>query len=184
MSIFSHKFTGNHSVKVRDYSLALGNALDYNLKNLDILGISAILHDVGKIGVRDAVLEKTGKLTKDEYEEIKYHAKRTQNLLSQIHFTSGYEKIPAYAAAHHEKLNGKGYPDKLSGKQIPEVARIIAITDIYDAITSTRDYRKPMSLTEAMGAVIISSGLGYGELDQKLVYTFFEDYWNSIKVMT
>ena len=97
-----------------------------------------LLHDVGKIGVPDAVINKPGKLTDEEFEKIKTHPERGARILQNI------EEMPKLAIGarwHHERYDGKGYPDGLSGEEIPEEARIIAVADAYDAMTSNRSYR-------------------------------------------
>ncbi len=100
-----------------------------------------LLHDIGKIGIPDAVINKPGKLTDEEYEIIKKHPVIGANILSNI---TEKPELALGAKWHHEKYNGRGYPDGIKGEDIPEQARIVAVADAYDAMTSCRSYREPM----------------------------------------
>ena len=110
-------------------------------EEIEKIHLQALLHDVGKIGVPDGIINKEGKLTDDEYEKVKAHTTKGYEILSRI---TSHPEFAQIARLHHEKYDGKGYPDGLSGEQIPEVARIIAVADAYDAMTSKRSYRKQL----------------------------------------
>jgi HD-GYP domain-containing protein (c-di-GMP phosphodiesterase class II) len=113
------------------------------------VGVAASLHDYGKIGISDALLKKEGTLTAEEYEVIKTHTVKTRSILEQIDFQGSYSQIPHIAEAHHEKLDGSGYPRGLKGMEIPIGSRIIAVADFFEAITAKRLYHDPMPAEEA-----------------------------------
>ena len=116
---------------------------------------AALLHDVGKISIPDAVLNKPSRLTDDEYELMKSHAQRGAEVLGNIEIEKG---LAEGAGAHHERYDGKGYPKGLKGEEIPEVARIIAVADTFDAMYSTRPYRKKMELSTVVEEIKKGSG--------------------------
>ena len=131
-------YTNGHSERVAKYSVMIGKQLGFDDKKLKLLEYAALLHDVGKIGVRDEVLNKTGKLTDEEFNEIKRHPIIGAEILSGI---KSIPEIEVGARWHHERYSGGGYPDNMKGNDIKEVARIIAVADAYDAMASTRSYR-------------------------------------------
>lgn len=135
-------YTGGHTKRVMEYSIAIGRCLGLTEAELENLKLSAILHDIGKIGVCDSVLKKEGKLTKEEYENIKKHTSYGFEILD--HVKQLEEVVPA-VRWHHEKYDGTGYPDGLAGTDIPLSARIIAVADTFDAMTTDRTYRKAHS---------------------------------------
>ncbi len=141
--------TAGHSEKVTEYSMGicdeLGLAGDYR----NMIRVAALLHDYGKIGVPDAILKKQGSLTPEEYEAVKEHAAKSREILEQINFEGIYLKIPEIAGAHHEKIDGSGYPRGLKGVEIPVGAQIISVADYFEAITSKRHYRDPMPVKHA-----------------------------------
>jgi putative nucleotidyltransferase with HDIG domain len=142
--------TAIHSVNVANYAMGIGEILGLPHADIEWLRIAGLLHDVGKIGVPEAVLTKPGRLTPDEFDEMKRHALYSREILSKIEFTEDLRGLEAIAAAHHEKLDGSGYPDGLSGDQIPLKARILTVADIYDALTQTRHYRQGRTMDEAL----------------------------------
>jgi len=146
--------TAGHSEKVMEYSLAISREMGLTEDFQDMIKIAALLHDYGKIGIPDSILKKPGHLTEDEFTSIKTHANRTYDILHQIPFTGMFERIPEIAASHHERLDGMGYPYGLKGTEIPLGARIIAVADFFEAITSHRHYRKPMSRDRAIRLMI------------------------------
>jgi len=111
--------------------------------------VAALLHDYGKIGVPDAILKKPGRLTREEYDIVKTHAMKSREILEQINFGGPLGVVPEIAGAHHEKIDGSGYPQGLRGEQIPLGARIIAVADFFEAITAKRHYRDPLPLEVA-----------------------------------
>lgn len=156
-----------HSYNVTLYSLAIGMELKLSQKQLEILGLGAILHDVGKIDVSLDVLLKPGKLTEEEYEEIKKHAECGFQILK------GVGTIPLLVAhcayQHHERNNGSGYPRGLHEKDIHYFGKIIAVADVFDAVTSNRIYRKAMLPHEGLEILYSGSGTLY---DQEIVEAF------------
>jgi diguanylate cyclase (GGDEF)-like protein/putative nucleotidyltransferase with HDIG domain len=133
------EYTRGHSKRVSEYSVAIASELGMGEKELDELRSIALLHDIGKIGVPDAVLNKPGKLTNEEYQLMKRHTLIGADILKDIGMLPG---IDIGAKYHHERWDGKGYPEGLAGEEIPYIARIIAVADAYDAMTSNRVYRK------------------------------------------
>lgn len=131
-------YTSNHSIRVAEGSSMLASRLGYSKKETELVYRAGILHDIGKIGVPEEIINKQGKLTKEEFERIKIHTVLGYHILSGI---SWDPRIAEAAKYHHEKCNGTGYPNGLTGNNIPEIARIIALADAYDAMSSTRPYR-------------------------------------------
>ena len=131
-------YTKGHSGRVAEYAREIAKRAGYSYERQEEIYMMGLLHDVGKIGVPDAVINKPGKLTDEEFEKIKTHPGRGAQILKNI------EEMPNLAIGarwHHEHFDGRGYPDGLSGYDIPEEARIIAVADAYDAMTSNRSYR-------------------------------------------
>lgn len=145
--------TAIHSVNVANYAMGIGQVMELPPRDVEQLRIAGLVHDIGKIGVPEALLTKPGRLTPDEYAEMKRHAEHSRRILSQIEFTDELIGVDAIAAAHHERLDGAGYPDGLAGEQIPLMARIIAVADVYDALTQTRHYRRSMTTDEAFAVI-------------------------------
>lgn len=141
------QYTSGHSNRVGFYSRLLGVKLGLKDDDLQMLEWSALLHDVGKIGIRDDVLKKPGKLTKEEFEHIKEHPVRSYEVVRQIPQLKG---ALAGVRHHHERLDGSGYPDGLAGDEIPLQARIVLVADIFDSLTTTRSYRKAFSWEKAL----------------------------------
>ena len=139
--------TAGHSLRVAAYAQAIGEEMALSDGELEVLRYAALLHDQGKIGVPDHVLRKPGGLTREEFEEIKSHALKTKLILQTIRrlFPRRLRHIPEMAAYHHERPDGSGYPDGLRGDEIPLGARIIAVADVFDALTARRHYRDPAS---------------------------------------
>jgi HD-GYP domain-containing protein (c-di-GMP phosphodiesterase class II) len=120
--------------------------------------VASLLHDYGKIGIKDSILKKSGPLTGREREEIKTHAVKTQDILERINFRGVYRAVPYIAGCHHERLDGTGYPKGLKGDEIPFGARIIAVADFFEAITAKRHYHVPHSVPEAVAMLEEESG--------------------------
>jgi HD-GYP domain-containing protein (c-di-GMP phosphodiesterase class II) len=150
--------TAGHSEKVTEYSLGICGELGLPGDYLEMIRVAALLHDYGKIGVPDAILKKEGKLTAEEYEIVKTHSDRSREILAQINFEGIYCEVPEIAGAHHEKVDGSGYPKGLHGKDIPLGAKIIAVADYFEAITAKRHYRDPMPVDEAFMLLREESG--------------------------
>jgi HD-GYP domain-containing protein (c-di-GMP phosphodiesterase class II) len=165
--------TAGHSQKVTEYTLGICNELGLSEDESEMIRVAALLHDYGKIGVPDAILKKSGKLTKEEYEIVKTHAVKTREILEQINFEGIFSQVPEIAGAHHEKIDGSGYPKGLKGKEIPLGARIIAVADVFEAITAKRHYRDPMPLEAAFDLLWKQSGIHF---DEKIVEAFYNYY--------
>jgi putative nucleotidyltransferase with HDIG domain len=159
-------YTRGHSDRVRAIAVDVGRELDLTQTDLDHLSWAAVLHDVGKIGVPDAVLCKPGPLTRDEYTFIKVHAERGCEILRHIERLQPCISIVRH---HHERFTGGGYPQGISGRAIPLGARIIAVADTYDAMTSSRAYRAGRSHEEAVAEIKRVSGT---QLDPNVVDAF------------
>lgn len=147
------KYTYHHSVAVADYSVLIGNAIGFSdIKNLEL---AAKLHDVGKVSIPSHILNKPGKLDEDEYELIMTHAEEGYKLLNDIDSFC----VAKYGVLfHHERYDGTGYPNRIKGQDIPIIAQIISIADVFDALTSDRSYRKAMSFDKAMEIIQNESG--------------------------
>lgn len=148
------KITLGHSNRVKLYSELIAGKLGLNRDITNIISKAAMLHDIGKIGIRDAVLQKKGTLTKEEYEHIKEHVKITYDILCKTNINSSFNEITEIAAAHHEKFDGTGYFRGLKGDKIPLGGRILAVSDVFDAITSVRHYRDRMPIKDALNIIL------------------------------
>ncbi len=148
------KITLGHSTRVRLYAELIAKQMGLNKDITEIISKAAMLHDIGKIGIRDAVLQKKGALTKEEYEHIKEHVKITYDILCKTNLNSSFIEIAEIAASHHEKYDGTGYFRGLKGEEIPLGGRILAVSDVFDAITSVRHYRDRMPMNEALKIIV------------------------------
>jgi putative two-component system response regulator len=138
--------TEGHCERLSDYATALGKHLNLDQADLDALYRGAYLHDVGKIAIPDRVLLKKGKLTRKEYELMKRHPAIGDDLCSTVR---SFEAVRPIVRHHHERLDGRGYPDGLAGDRIPLLAQIVSIVDVFDALTTDRPYRKALSTATA-----------------------------------
>jgi HD-GYP domain-containing protein (c-di-GMP phosphodiesterase class II) len=159
--------TAGHSQKVAQIALGIGKTMGFAEAELDVLHVSSILHDYGKIGVDDCVLKKNGKLDETEFTHMKQHATITCDILEKIHFARKYRSVPLIASSHHECLDGSGYPNGLDANEIPFLAKILAVSDIYEALTADRHYRKGMESEQALG--IIQLNVDKNKLDGGIV---------------
>ncbi|OYT70997.1 MAG: hypothetical protein CFK52_09290 [Chloracidobacterium sp. CP2_5A] len=150
--------TAGHSARVARYSRSIAKYMNLPEAERRRIYYAGLLHDYGKIGTREAILCKPGKLTPEEYAHMRDHAKNTYDILSKIHFTRDMQDLPLVAAGHHENLDGSGYPFGLKGEEIPLGARIIAVADFFDALTHKRHYREPMPIEEVMELIDESVG--------------------------
>jgi len=149
------KWSAGHSERVARYSVAVGRKMGLNEYDLNMLSISAILHDIGKIGIPESILDKEGILTEDEYGMMKSHPEKGAEIITEIF---SYEKIVPGILYHHEFWNGRGYPFGLKEFEIPVKSRIISIADVFDAITADRPYRKGMDRDKAIAFMIDEKG--------------------------
>ncbi len=154
-------YTRGHSIRVAEYSKEIARLAGMDEKRCDEVYFAGLLHDVGKICISDSILQKTSELTADEKEKIKQHSKIGGEILSSI---TEFPFIGIGAKFHHERYDGKGYPDGIAGEVIPEEARIVAVADTYDSMTSNRRYREAMPQSTAREEIIKSAG---SQLDPK-----------------
>lgn len=163
------KITAGHSSRVKLYAMIIVDALNLPEHDKEIIEKAAILHDIGKIGIRDAVLQKEGKLTDEEYKHIQEHVRITHDILENIHMSDDFKLITDIACSHHEKWNGTGYYRHLAGEDIPYGGRILAVSDVFDAITSRRHYRDKMPIANVIKILINDSG---SHFDKNIVDVF------------
>tara|TARA_R110002072_G_scaffold5527_2_gene35313 strand:- start:21748 stop:22389 length:642 start_codon:yes stop_codon:yes gene_type:complete len=148
-------YTGGHSTRVATYCQEMGMRMGLDDTELDMVVTAASLHDVGKIGVSDPVLLKNGKLTDEEFGEIKKHPEYGWMVLRNI---DGLKEASLVVLHHHERLDGRGYPGNLKGDAIPLGSRIIAVADTFDAMTTNRPYRKAMTIDQSLTEIERCSG--------------------------
>lgn len=147
---FRSPYTANHTVGVAKVAEKLGQLMGFSENECKMLLVAGYLHDLGKLAIRNDILEKPGKLTEEEFNIIKSHVFYTYRLLQSI---KGFDVINVWASFHHEKLNGEGYPFRLTDRSIPLGARIVAVADIFTALAQDRPYRKGMSLDDAISVL-------------------------------
>lgn len=161
-------YTGLHSSSVTDYVQRILEQLEISDEEKQDIIVAANLHDIGKIGVPEYILNKPGKLTDEEFLLMKDHSTIGESLLNEI---EGYEHISNFIRHHHEKYDGTGYPDGLKGEEIPLGSRIIAVADAFDAITTDRVYQRKRTVEEALSIMTAVSGK---QFDPFLVKVFIE----------
>ncbi len=154
-------YTQRHSSRVTEFSLLIGKKMNCTEEELEILNVAGQLHDIGKIGIRDNILLKPGKLTRDEYEKIKEHPVIGADIIAKLGLWNREQDIIRH---HHEKYDGTGYPDGLKGEEIPKLARILAMADAFDAMASDRAYRKGMEKTRVVSIIKECSGSQFDPL--------------------
>ena len=153
-------YTAGHSRRVALYSKMIAECLGYPEDKLEEIYCAGLIHDVGKIGIDNQIINKQGKLTDTEYDEIKKHPIMGYDILKKISIRGHF----AYGAKwHHERIDGKGYPDGLKGDELPEIAKIIAVADAYDAMTSKRAYRDIMSQDKVREQIVKGRGTQFDE---------------------
>ena len=158
--------TAGHSQRVTRYAEVIGRALGLEGIELEKLRTAALLHDYGKIAVRDEFLLKSGKLDEAEFEYMKEHAEKTEEFLAHLVFPQDMRDIPVIAAQHHERMDGKGYPRGLPASRILLGARIVAAADVFDALTAPRYYKPAYTLARTLE---IMDGMAGGHLDPTVV---------------
>lgn len=161
-------YTRGHSDRVSFYAVLIGKALNLSASDLELLRISGIFHDVGKIGTADDILSKSEGLNPDEYEQIKKHPLKGAQILSAV---SMFKSVVPIVQNHHERIDGKGYPRGVKGDAIPFLARIISVVDAFDAMTSDRQYRSRLGLDNAINQLL--QGRDY-QFDRQIVDTFIK----------
>jgi putative two-component system response regulator len=161
-------YTRHHAARVTEFTLKIARRMGFGDRELDDLELAALLHDVGKIGIPENILNKPGPLTTEEYKAIKDHPVFGEGILKPVVELTQISKI---VRSHHEKYDGSGYPDGLKGLEIPLGARIMAVADTYDAITSKRPYRGEESHHFAIKEIIRCSGT---QFDPEVIQHFME----------
>lgn len=137
-----HPLTAGHSQRVTEYSLLIAREMGLERDELEVIKYAALLHDIGKIGIRDEILLKKGVFSPDERDEMSSHALSTRKILENFHFPKYLDGVAIIASQHHEKVSGEGYPEGLTGEELSLGSKILAVADVFDALTSSRDYRK------------------------------------------
>jgi len=161
-------WTRGHAERVTDYAVAIGKKLGLDDNTLQTLKLGGLLHDIGKIGTYDVVLDKPDKLTREEFEIVKSHPERGAMILEPI---KQLKDIVPIVRHHHERIDGTGYPDGLKGEEIPLLARILSVADAYDSITADRPYRKSPRLDYALSELRNNAGT---QFDPKIVDALLE----------
>ena len=161
-------YTHGHSHRVTEYAVVIAEALDLSPAEVDIIRNASILHDVGKIGIKEDILKKPGRLTEDERKEMEYHPFIGTKILQSVKLL---EPVLPLVYHHHEWVDGSGYPDGLKGEDIPLGARIIAVADAFESMTSDRPYRKALPLDEAFAELRHCSGK---QFDSEIVQVFMK----------
>ncbi len=160
-------YTAKHSARVAKFAVLLGRHIGLGGEDLELLKRGALMHDLGKIGIPDAILNKPAALTDEEFEEMKSHPVRTAAIMAPLKRFKAFLEIAAW---HHERWDGKGYPDGYSGEEIPLLARIVSIADTWDAMTGDRVYRKGIPEDEALA--ILAAERDSGQWDPDLIDSF------------
>ena len=168
-----------HSLRVRAFALRIGRQLRMGYRQLRVLAQAAILHDIGKIGIPDHILLKPGALEEEDWVVMHRHPEIGRRILSTVPFLAPVAEI---VCSHHEKYDGTGYPRELHGDSIPFAARVYAVADVFDALTSDRPYRKSISIEEARGVILDGSGTHF---DPQVVEAFLSIHpqeWTGIRL--
>ena len=171
-------YTRGHSDRVSAYSVLIGEKLGLSEEDLKTLRIGGLFHDVGKIGIPDAILLKEAKLTDDEYSQIKNHPTIGAHILQNATI---FKDIIPIVKHHHEKYDGNGYPGRLKGEEIPFMARIAAVADTFDAMTSKRSYRDPLSLDIVKAEIEKYSGTQFDPNIAKAFLDILNNEYNKIE---
>lgn len=170
MKVTAHDYyTHTHSINVSIYTLSLGAFLGIEGEDLEVLGMAAVLHDLGKSKVNYAIINKNGKLDDDEFGQMKTHPGEGHTIALKLGITD--ERILTGIRHHHERMEGGGYPDNLKGDQISQFARIIGVCDVFDALSTRRSYKDPMTSFESLS---LMKKEFVGHLDMSLVNSFIK----------
>lgn len=161
-------FTHGHSDRVERYAVSLATRLGFDENAIDVVRRGAALHDIGKIGTPDAILDKPGRLTDEEYEVVKRHSAEGAKIVAPLRSTRDVLPLIRW---HHERLDGTGYPDGLKGDAIPLAVRVLSVADVYDALASDRPYRPAMPHDQCHDVMVRNAATG--GLDPDLVSAFF-----------
>lgn len=169
-------YTKGHTDRVSRYAVAIACELGFEGKRLDDIELAAILHDVGKIGISDEILKKCDTLTSRERQAMDAHVSKGGEIIRQSDFLKG--ALPG-VLHHHERFDGCGYPNGLHGEELPVVARILAVADTYDAMTSDRPYRQGLTTKDAADEIIRNKG---SQFDPMVVEAFLRAWQNDFKI--
>ncbi len=162
------RYTRHHSLRVQQYAIMIGETMELSWDLMEAIRTGGLLHDVGKLGVPDFILTKPGSLTPEELRRVQEHPVLGYEILKPLPFP--WDVLPV-VRSHHERYDGKGYPDGLAGEEIPLVARVLAVADVYDAVTSERPYRKAWSHEKAVDYIRGAAGT---QFDPKVVEAFLQ----------
>lgn len=162
------KYINGHSQRVTESSLAVAKALGIAQESIEKIRLAGLIHDIGKIGIKSSILNKPGGLTPEEYQHVKSHSEVGERILTPI---IEDKEILSIVRHHHERYDGTGYPDGLEGEEIPLGARVLAVSDAYDAMTSERPYRKAMSIETACAEIERGKGT---QFDPVIAQTLLE----------
>ncbi|MBN1295944.1 HD domain-containing protein, partial [bacterium] len=163
--------THGHAARVAEYALQIGREMGLRAEDLRDLEIGAYLHDIGKIGIAGVILKSRDRLTEEEMEAIRHHPEIGTRILSPIRKLS---KVALAIRQHHERFDGKGYPDQLKGDEIMLIARIIAVADALDAMTTVRPYQTPMTLSQAVAVITGNAGTQFDPHIAAIVNQLFQ----------
>jgi len=161
-------YTRGHCERVTQYALIIAEALAFSNEDLEVVKRAAILHDIGKVAVPDSILRKNGRFDEDDWIEVRKHPQVGQTMLAHLKFLG--PSLPLIRH-HHERYDGSGYPDGLAADEIPLGARILAVADAFDAMTSDRPYREAFALPDVVGELERCAG---SQFDLEIVEVFLE----------
>ena len=161
--------TGVHSTRLAEWGMRVGQELGLDEAQLQNLEVAALLHDIGKVGIPDSILRKPGRLDEEEYALMKKHPEYGWAVLRTL---PGFERAALDILHHHESFDGKGYPAGLKGAEIPIVSRIVCVIDAFDAMVSSRPYRKGLPHEEAVRRLILASGTQFDPVVVQCFLTF------------
>ena len=164
-------YTERHCMRVRAICALLGRLCGLNSKELGLLSIASVMHDIGKIGIPDHILLKPGKFSQEEWEVMKTHTLIGQRICNATPCTDR-QTVGILVRHHHENIDGSGYPDGLAGEEIPIQSRIIMLADSYDALTTTRPYHLPHSHSDAMRVLAAEAGYKH----DPVLYRYFSSF--------
>jgi HD-GYP domain-containing protein (c-di-GMP phosphodiesterase class II) len=164
--------TGVHSTRLAEWGMRVGQELGLGEEELQNLEVAALLHDLGKVGIPDAILRKPGRLDEEEYNLMKKHPEYGWAVLRVV---PGFERGALDILHHHENFDGRGYPAGLKGTEIPVVSRIVSVIDAFDAMVSSRPYRKGLPLVEAARRLVEASGTQFDPDVVKCFLTFAQE---------
>lgn len=171
-------YTRGHSDRVSEYSVLLGKKLGLSEEDINTLKIGGLFHDIGKIGVPDSILLKESKLTDDEYSEIKNHPSIGAHILSNATI---FKDVVPIVKHHHERYDGNGYPGKLKGEEIPYLARIAAVADAFDAMTSRRTYRDSLAIDTVKSEIERCKGTQFDPILADVFLDILNNEYNKIE---